>query len=157
MSMVVDVSEKLDLAVEGSGLQFVEKERIHQGLIEVVLEILRSLNQIAQEAVQEDDPGQPEVIFKKVTQGGCFTLLYSAEKIEEPAAPEAAPAPLSPREQEIVRLTSHGLSNKAIAAVLDISPWTVNTYIRRIFTKLNVNTRAEMVAVAARARQFTRL
>jgi DNA-binding CsgD family transcriptional regulator len=63
-----------------------------------------------------------------------------------PPARPAASASLSPREQEIARLIIRGLPNKTIASVLDISPWTVGTYIKRIFAKLNVNTRAEMVA-----------
>jgi two-component system, NarL family, nitrate/nitrite response regulator NarL len=53
---------------------------------------------------------------------------------------------LSPREKEIVRLVARGLANKAIAAVLDVSPWTVATHIRRIFSKLGVVSRAEMIA-----------
>jgi DNA-binding CsgD family transcriptional regulator len=39
-----------------------------------------------------------------------------------------------------------GLPNKAIADVLDISLWTVATHLRRIFAKLGVGTRAEMIA-----------
>jgi DNA-binding CsgD family transcriptional regulator len=55
---------------------------------------------------------------------------------------------LSPREQEIVRMVSQGYPNKTIAAVLDISTWTVSTHLRRIFAKLGVRTRAAMVARA---------
>ena len=54
--------------------------------------------------------------------------------------------PLSPREIEIVRLVAAGHPNKVIAALLDISAWTVCTHLRRIFAKLNVTTRAAMVA-----------
>ena len=53
---------------------------------------------------------------------------------------------LSPREQEIARLVAEGHPNKVIADVLEISPWTVATYLRRIFAKLNVCSRAAMVA-----------
>lgn len=53
---------------------------------------------------------------------------------------------LSPREQEIVRLVAKGLPNKTIAAILDISPWTVATHLRRIFGKLSVRSRAAMIA-----------
>jgi DNA-binding CsgD family transcriptional regulator len=53
---------------------------------------------------------------------------------------------LSPREAEIVRMVSHGYPNKVIAGVLNISSWTVSTHLRRIFAKLNVTSRAEMVA-----------
>lgn len=57
-------------------------------------------------------------------------------------------ATLSPREQEIVRLVSNGFPNKGIARKLAISQHTVNTHVRRIFDKLGVNSRAEMVAYA---------
>jgi DNA-binding CsgD family transcriptional regulator len=63
----------------------------------------------------------------------------------------AAPNPvrsLSPREREIVRMISEGYTNKMVAAVLDISLWTVSTHLRRIFSKLGVSTRAAMVARA---------
>ena len=53
---------------------------------------------------------------------------------------------LSPREQEIVRMVAEGHPNKIIADVLNISCWTVCTYLRRIFAKLGVNSRAAMVA-----------
>jgi DNA-binding CsgD family transcriptional regulator len=53
---------------------------------------------------------------------------------------------LSPREQEIVRMVSQGFPNKVIAAVLNISSWTVSTHLRRIFAKLGVTSRAAMVA-----------
>ncbi len=53
---------------------------------------------------------------------------------------------LSPREREIARMVAKGYPNKTIAAVLDISTWTVCTYLRRIFAKLSVCSRAAMVA-----------
>jgi len=53
---------------------------------------------------------------------------------------------LSPREQEIARMVAKGYPNKAIAAVLEISAWTVSTHLRRIFAKLGVGSRAAMVA-----------
>ena len=53
---------------------------------------------------------------------------------------------LSPREQEIVRMVAQGHPNKIIAAVLNISSWTVCTHLRRIFLKLGVTSRAAMVA-----------
>ena len=53
---------------------------------------------------------------------------------------------LSPRESQIACLIADGATNRLIASVLDISLWTVSTHIRRIFAKLGVNSRAEMVA-----------
>jgi DNA-binding CsgD family transcriptional regulator len=53
---------------------------------------------------------------------------------------------LSARELEIARLISVGHTNKTVAGVLEISLWTVDTHIRRIFVKLGVRSRSAMVA-----------
>ena len=53
---------------------------------------------------------------------------------------------LSPREREIAGMIAKGYPNKTIATLLEISPWTVGTHLRRIFAKLNVASRAAMVA-----------
>jgi DNA-binding CsgD family transcriptional regulator len=53
---------------------------------------------------------------------------------------------LSPREREIARMVARGYPNKTIAGVLDISSWTVGTYLRRVFAKLNIGSHAAMVA-----------
>lgn len=52
---------------------------------------------------------------------------------------------LSPRELEIVRMVAKGLPNKSIASVLQISTWTVSSHLRRIFGKLGVTSRTEMI------------
>lgn len=52
---------------------------------------------------------------------------------------------LTPRELQIAKLVAAGSSNKEIAMRLNISKWTVSTHIRRIFSKLNVRSRAAMV------------
>ena len=43
-------------------------------------------------------------------------------------------------------MVAKGYPNKTIAAVLEISSWTVGTHMRRIFAKLHVSSRAAMVA-----------
>ncbi|MGW3470899.1 helix-turn-helix transcriptional regulator [Saccharopolyspora sp. NPDC000995] len=53
---------------------------------------------------------------------------------------------LSPREREIARMVGLGYTNRSIAAVLDISLYTVSAHMRRIFIKLGVGSRAAMVA-----------
>ena len=65
-------------------------------------------------------------------------------RLDARAAPPAVP--LSPREEEIVRMVARGCTNRMIASVLDISEWTVGTHLRRVFSKLEVNSRAAMVA-----------
>jgi DNA-binding CsgD family transcriptional regulator len=56
---------------------------------------------------------------------------------------------LSPREIEVAGMVALGHTNRAIGSMLDISTYTVSAHMRRIFTKLGVSTRAEMIAVLA--------
>jgi len=88
---------------------------------------------------EEGDHGS-EVILEVALESALYTITCAPLDSSEPAVT------LSPREQEIARLVAKGLPNKAIAAVLDISPWTVATHLRRVFAKLGVSSRAEMVA-----------
>ena len=55
---------------------------------------------------------------------------------------------LSPRERHIVTLMSHGLSNKRIAKMLDITPETVKSHAKHILLKLAAQTRVEAVSRA---------
>lgn len=83
-----------------------------------------------------------EVVLCEIKVEGVSYKLTCQPCINEPTSSPA----LSPREQEIVRLVMKGLSTRGIAGVLEISPWTVCTHIRHVFSKLDVNSRAEMVA-----------
>ena len=66
------------------------------------------------------------------------------------------PFHLTRREHEILGLLAGGLSQKAIAAELVISPKTVATHLQRILFKLGVHSRAEAVALAHRAQLVQR-
>ena len=57
---------------------------------------------------------------------------------------------LSRREHEVLRLLGEGLSNREIAARLFISPKTAEHHVSRIYAKLDLRTRAEAAAYAAR-------
>ena len=52
---------------------------------------------------------------------------------------------LSPRELEVLRLLAEGYVNKEIADRLSLSAPTVATYIRRIYEKLHVHSRAAAI------------
>ena len=55
---------------------------------------------------------------------------------------------LSKREQDVVRCVTEGLTNREIAHRLKLSEHTVKNYIFKIFEKLGVSTRVEMVLYA---------
>ena len=51
---------------------------------------------------------------------------------------------LTPREQEVVRLTLRGLTNHQISDRLVISPETVKTHVRHALEKLGVRSKTEL-------------
>ena len=55
---------------------------------------------------------------------------------------------LTPRERDVLAMIGQGFSNKRIARIIEISPETVKTHVKRVFLKLAVNTRAEAVCRA---------
>jgi DNA-binding NarL/FixJ family response regulator len=59
---------------------------------------------------------------------------------------EASDNMLGPRERQVVEALVEGYSYKEIAGKLDISIWTVATYVRRIYEKLHVCSRREIIA-----------
>ncbi|MFD1561819.1 response regulator transcription factor [Paraburkholderia silviterrae] len=61
-----------------------------------------------------------------------------------PHAACAAPR-LTQREEQIARLVRNGLSNKAIARDLELSQPTVKTHLLRMFRKLGVSSRTELI------------
>ena len=87
------------------------------------------------------DACAPEVLLDTEVDGVRCMLIR-----EQPRGAQHAQVVLSPREQEIARMVAAGYPNKTIAAVLDISSWTVGTHLRRVFAKLGVGSRAAMVA-----------
>lgn len=60
----------------------------------------------------------------------------------------ATPFGLTQRELEILELIARGLTNDAIAERIFLSPKTVRNYVSAIFSKLDVESRAEVVARA---------
>jgi len=68
--------------------------------------------------------------------------------VTAPAAPAAAAnehAVLSAREKEVLELITKGFTADEIARLMQVSQHTVQTYVRRIYSKLNVNSRAEAI------------
>jgi len=63
---------------------------------------------------------------------------------------------LTARESEVVRLVARGMSNKAIAQQLAISPRTVEGHLNHVFDKLGVLSRTELVHYALTSGGFVR-
>ena len=65
------------------------------------------------------------------------------------AEPQGGPSiPLTPREEEILKLLSKGFPNKAIAENLGISLNTVTSHLKHLYSKLDVRNRSQAAAFA---------
>ncbi|MBL8231007.1 MAG: response regulator transcription factor [Bryobacterales bacterium] len=62
---------------------------------------------------------------------------------------------LTDREKEVLQLLAEGRSNKDVAAVLNLSPYTVETHRTHIMQKLNLHSTAEIVLYAVRKKIIT--
>ncbi|HYI20839.1 MAG TPA: AAA family ATPase [Solirubrobacteraceae bacterium] len=56
---------------------------------------------------------------------------------------------LTPQEREVRRLVARGMTNRAVAAELLVSTKTVEVHLTRIYSKLGVSSRAQLIAAAA--------
>ena len=95
----------------------------------------------------------PQEILEAVAEvhnGGAPMSSQVARKVVTTFRQAPAPAEpdlrLSAREEEVLRLLAKGHRSKEIAEQLGVGPGTINTYVRHIYEKLHVRSRAEAVA-----------
>jgi DNA-binding NarL/FixJ family response regulator len=78
-------------------------------------------------------------------------LQFVIEALSQSGSADFRPlsdSPLSPREADVVRCLTEGLSNREIAAKLQLSEHTIKNYLFRIFDKLGFSSRVEVVLYA---------
>lgn len=80
------------------------------------------------------------------------TLISNRTPLAEALDAAALHYRLSAREREIASLLVEGYATLNAAAVLDLSEHTVRTYVRRLYKKLNVSNRADLVCHLLRSR-----
>jgi DNA-binding NarL/FixJ family response regulator len=106
-------------------------------------------------AVLPAELSRPQLLaaLEAVSRGFVVAMPVEAETIvaasQSPASAingEELLEPLTPREQEVLRLLALGLANKEIAARLNISEHTVKFHVAAILGKLGAASRTEAVA-----------
>lgn len=78
-------------------------------------------------------------------------LLATGEKVRR-RSPETVDA-LTPQEEQIARLARDGMSNGAISAHLFLSPRTVEWHLRKVFAKLGISSRKDLLGAMPRAKR----
>ncbi len=96
--------------------------------------------------------------IRTVVTGGLYLDAALAAYLPSPAAEEPLSAVgqdgLSDREYEVIQLIAQGYTNKEVAAQLDVSVKTVETYKTRAMDKLSLRSRVELVRYAAQVGWF---
>jgi DNA-binding CsgD family transcriptional regulator len=104
---------------------------------------------------RDADPlGTGQLAFLRASQAMLEHAYDCALRAGPPgdAGQLAAAIPLTRREAEVVRLVAGGASNGEVATALTISESTVKTHLMHAFEKLNVRTRAQLIALLATER-----
>ena len=92
-----------------------------------------------------------------VAAGGFYLCesLIDRFHLELGRSTAADPHGLGPREVETLRWVAHGLTHAEIAKRMGLTRTTINTYVKRIRGKLNVNTRSELIRIAMELGELT--
>jgi DNA-binding CsgD family transcriptional regulator len=114
------------------------------------------------------DPGRPATASVHDSTGRWFTLdalaIDGAEPalvaiVVQPARPESVletvlrARGMSRRERQVAQLAISGRSNREIAALLELSVWTVQDHLKSIYAKTGVTGRGELAAYVVGAAQ----
>jgi two-component system response regulator NreC len=161
----------LDLTMPGgSGLRVIERLRQECPKVRVLVLTMHDDPAYFRAALAAGSSGyvvksapEAEVLsaIRAVSQGRTFVNLSLTNELvqtvlggqqlaglADPADPKAF---LSPREQEVLRLTAQGHTNRQIADQLFLSVKTIETYRARLMAKLGLENRADLVRYAAAA------
>ena len=77
-------------------------------------------------------------------------LVRRGRLADAPSSDGERPSPLTPREQEVLRLLARGRSNRQIGEALFITGKTASVHVSNILAKLGASSRTEAVAIAYR-------
>lgn len=88
------------------------------------------------------------VLFTEMLVPTIHATFSRVLRSESPVIAGAARGILRARELQIIRLIREGRTNADIAAVLNLSPWTVKNHLHNILRKLGAENRSQAVASA---------
>lgn len=146
---------------DGSGVRVIEALARQGGTVTVVATVFDddahlfpALRAGAQGYVLKDQPPEALAAMLQGIAAGqpplSPTIARRLLRHFGPVPPDPDAPALTPRETEVLRLTAKGLTVQEIADLLGISRHTAGGYLKDIYRKLSVSTRAEAALEAAR-------
>jgi DNA-binding CsgD family transcriptional regulator len=111
----------------GPSMPTVNRVCIHEGIVFLFRALLLQKQGTSRDSIHI------MVLIEKVSQGVRIDQFVQSTNLTE-------------REQAVVRLLLEGKTNKEVASCMNIGEYTVKDHVKRIMKKLNVTTRAGIVA-----------
>lgn len=132
----VDDPDRAIRAIRAGGQGYILKSTEEAELLRVVRQVLSGGSPIT--------PSIARLLLLEFRQIGAVTSSQiNGQPAQEDIKPKAL-EPLSERETEVLQFLSRGYSNKEVARELALSASTVDFHIRKIYQKLNVNSRTAL-------------
>ncbi len=118
---------------------------------EYIMQVMEAgaMGYLLKEISAEEMVNAIQTVFKGATYF-CHTATKSLFQPTEKSTIAKATTPLSRREEKVLTLVASGLSNKKIAAQLEISARTVETHRQNIRHKLDIQSVAELAQYASK-------
>ena len=98
--------------------------------------------------------GKPVILARRIISSAIRLLLHRPHSISLPGVPSEFVERvnrLTPRERQVMSLAAEGLSNKAIARQLGISPKTVEIHRSNVMAKMEVTSSAALIRMVVQA------
>lgn len=157
----------LDIGLPGmSGIKGIQKFKAYSSRIHIVILTIYDDNDTVFDALCEGASGyllkdstQDKIVesIREVLAGGAPLNMRIAQKVLQLFAKlkiKKSDYGLTDREKEILQYIVSGLTKQQIADELFLSFHTVNTHIKNIYKKLEVNTKAAVVSKAYKENLF---
>jgi DNA-binding CsgD family transcriptional regulator len=91
--------------------------------------------------------GAGAVVLAQRVRGRLADVMSTSRELPTVRQPAFGWASMTAAELRVARLTATGLTNRAIADELDLSPHTVESHLRHAFRKLDVRSRVELTRI----------
>ncbi|MFK4825930.1 AroM family protein [Paenochrobactrum sp. BZR 588] len=141
-----DIPALVDYKIVASHARDNDRGQLAAALIDLADTDIIVLNSVAyteaDRAVVARASGKPVILARRIVSSAIRLLLYQTQTIVLPGVTQEFSeklARLTPRERQVMSLVAEGLSNKAIARQLDISPKTVEIHRSNVLSKMEVS------------------